>query len=110
MKVMIVEDDPDVRELVRLALGAEPGFSVDECGTAVDALEVIESSGPDLVLLDVMMPDMDGMSLARALRGRAATCGVGIVFMTACLRPGDIAGYAGVGALAVIAQPFQRSK
>ena len=107
---MIVEDDPDVRELVRLALGAETGFAVDECTTAVDALEAIERSGPDLVLLDVMMPEVDGMSLARALRGRAATCGVGIVFMTACLRPGDIAGYADVGALDVIAKPFDPSK
>jgi CheY-like chemotaxis protein len=110
MKVMVVEDDADVRELVRLALATEPGFSVDECGAAVEALAAVASARPDLVLLDVMMPDVDGVSLARALRASDATRGVGIVFMTACLRPGDIAGYADLGALDVIAKPFDPSK
>ena len=107
---MVVEDDGDVRELVRLALETEPGFAVDEYAAAADALAAVESTHPDVVLLDVMMPDMDGVSLARALRSREATCGVCIVFMTACLRPGDIAGYADVGALDVIAKPFDPSK
>ena len=110
MKVLVVEDDAEVRELVRLALSTEPGFSVHECGAAVDALAAVESARPDLVLLDVMMPELDGVSLARALRAGDATRGVGIVFMTACLRPGDIAGYADLGALDVIAKPFDPSK
>jgi DNA-binding response OmpR family regulator len=110
MKVMVVEDDADVRELVRLALPSEGGFAVDEYGTAAEALAAVESARPDLVLLDVMMPDVDGVSLAHALRASAATRSVAIVFMTACLRPGDIAGYAALGALDVIAKPFDPSK
>jgi DNA-binding response OmpR family regulator len=109
MKVMVVEDEPDVRELVRLTLEAEGGFTVDECG-APDALLAVERNHPDLVLLDVMMPGVDGVSLARELRGRASTRDVAIVFLTACLRPGDIAGYADLGARDVIAKPFDPRK
>ena len=105
MKVMVVEDDADVRDLVREALKAD-GFSVDDHALGRDALEAVDAVRPDLMLLDVMMPDIDGVALAHVLRERPLTADVAIVFMTACLRPEDIARYAALGALDVIAKPL----
>jgi DNA-binding response OmpR family regulator len=106
----VVEDERDVRELVRWTLEADGGFAVQECAAAETAVAMVSREHPDLVLLDVMMPEVDGVSVARELRARTETAGVGIVFMTACLRPEEISGYAELGALDVIAKPFDPSK
>lgn len=66
-KLLLVDDDPHIRELVRVFLSKE-GFEVLEAGDGVEALEVLESATPDLVILDIMMPNMDGWQLARELR------------------------------------------
>lgn len=66
-KLLLVDDDPHIRELVRVFLSKE-GFEVLEAGDGVEALEVLESATPDLVILDIMMPHMDGWQLARELR------------------------------------------
>jgi two-component system, OmpR family, response regulator len=110
LRVVVVEDDADVRDLVRIALDAEGGFAVEECARSRDAVATVESSRPDLVVLDVMMPEVDGMTVARMLRQGDATRDVPLVFLTACLRPGDIDGYVALGARDVIGKPFDPRK
>jgi len=66
-KIMIVDDDPHIRELVRVFLNNE-GFEVCEAADGVEALAILESSKVDLVILDIMMPNMDGWELCRELR------------------------------------------
>jgi DNA-binding response OmpR family regulator len=110
MRVLLVEDEEDVREMVRCSLEVAGGFEVDECGAPETAVEMVRRKRPDLVVLDVMMPGMDGVTVARHLRAGAETAGVAIVFMTACLRPEEIAGYVDLGALDVVAKPFDPIK
>jgi DNA-binding response OmpR family regulator len=110
MRVLVVEDEPDVREMVRWALEAQGGFAVEECEAPERVVDLVRAGQPDLVLLDVMMPETDGVTVARQLRMEPDTAGVAIVFMTACLRPEQIAGYVELGALDVVAKPFDPLK
>jgi CheY-like chemotaxis protein len=80
--VLIVDDSVDNRDLARTVLQYE-GHVVLVAGSAHEALRVIATEHPDLVLADLMMPDMNGLDLARALRAKQATSHLPIVFYTA---------------------------
>ena len=67
--VLVVDDDPDLRELVRVNLELE-GYSVREAGSAEEALEALEDQAPALVLLDVVMPDIDGWQMLQQMQER----------------------------------------
>ena len=77
-KILVVDDDPHIREVVRFAL-EKAGFSVAEAGDGREALGRFEASEPDLVVLDVMMPELDGAEVCRELRRRSR---VPVVFLT----------------------------
>ena len=72
-KIMMVEDDPDIQVVASLALEAVGGFEVLVCSGGLEALERVESFAPDLVMLDVMMPGMDGPTVLKHLRERPTT-------------------------------------
>jgi two-component system OmpR family response regulator len=76
--ILVVDDDPQIREVVRFAVGRE-GFRVCEAGNGRDAIEVFERERPDLVILDILMPEMDGTDVCRAIR-RGST--VPIIFLS----------------------------
>lgn len=105
--ILYVEDDADIRTIAQLALEAVGGFSVRLCSGGQEALAAIEGGfRPDLLLLDVMMPGMDGPSTLAALRALPATTATPAAFMTAKVQAGEIAHYRSLGALGVIAKPF----
>lgn len=105
-RVLMVEDDLDIQIVARMALEAVGGYTVEICSGGQQALDTVEQFGPDLVLLDVMMPDMDGPTVLQHLRARAATELLPIVFMTAKAQAHEIAAYRQMGALDVISKPF----
>ena len=105
-RLLVAEDDPDIRAVVALALGRVGGLEVTCCADGLAALEAVRSSCPDLVLLDVMMPELDGLETLARLRADPATATLPVVFMTARVQPPDLATYHELGALAVIAKPF----
>lgn len=105
-KILYVEDEPDIRAVARLALEQLGGFVVELCGSGKEALERFPDFKPDLVLLDVMMPGMDGPSTLHALRGLAGAAQTPVVFMTAKVQPQEIAQYKQLGAADVIPKPF----
>ncbi|MBB4284908.1 response regulator [Roseospira goensis] len=80
--VLVVEDDEAVRSLVAAALGDIGGLDVRSCGSATEALAVVSDVAPDLFLLDVQLPDMDGAALAGALRTRPGLAGTPTVLLT----------------------------
>ena len=82
MRILHVEDDPDIREIARLSLETLGGFTVLQCASGQDALARAEGFAPDLFLFDVMMPVMSGPDTLRALRKIAALSEVPAVFMT----------------------------
>lgn len=104
--VLYVEDDPDVRKIGHLALEVVGGLEVRLCSSGAEALEVIEEFRPDLLLLDVMMPGMGGVATFHALRNRPDGAGPPVVFVTARVQPRETLLYREMGALGVIAKPF----
>ena len=81
-RVLIVEDEPDIRDLLAFHLERE-GFQVSKSRTGSDALRQIRTSPPDLVLLDIMLPEVDGLEVCRRLRREPATAPLPIVMLTA---------------------------
>jgi CheY-like chemotaxis protein len=105
-KIMYVEDEPDIQAIAKLALEAVGGFTVKICSSGQEALDSVAAFSPDLILLDVMMPGMDGPSTLKALRGMPSCANTPVVFMTAKVQPQEVSGYKELGALSVIAKPF----
>ncbi len=105
-RILYVEDDPDIQAVARLALEAVGGFTVALCGSGREALETAEAFAPDLLILDVMMPELDGPATLQALRRRPALAGVPAIYMTAKTHPGDLARLRAQGAVDIITKPF----
>ena len=105
-RVMMIEDDLDIQAVAQLALETLGGFTVELCSRGHEALEKAPGFGPDLILLDVMMPGMDGPTTLEHLRALPQTARVPVVFMTAKVMPHEIDHYKTLGALDVIRKPF----
>jgi CheY-like chemotaxis protein len=103
---MVVEDNADIRTIVKAALEMVGGLEVQACESGQDALDAIATFGPQLLLLDVMMPDMDGPGLLARLRERSDTAEVPVVFLTAKAAPAEIQRLRALGALDVLTKPF----
>jgi CheY-like chemotaxis protein len=106
-RILLVEDDPDIQTVTSLALGSFGGYTVRVCGSATEAIESAAEFLPDLILLDVMMPDMDGVDALRGLRQIPATASTPVIFLTARVQPDDVARYRELDSLAVIRKPFE---
>ena len=104
--ILYVEDEPDIQAVARLALEHVGGFKVDVCSSGPEALERVSEVRPDLILLDVMMPGMDGPSTLRALRDMEDIAAIPVIFVTAKVQSHEVAEYKQLGALDVIAKPF----
>ena len=104
--ILYVEDEADIQAVARLALEAVGGFSVTICGSGAEALERAPDVRPDLILLDVMMPGMDGVDTLRALRDLPETATTPVIFMTAKAQQSEIRNFRELGALDVIPKPF----
>lgn len=105
-RVLYVEDEPDIQAVAKLALEMVGGFTVKVCSSGDEALCDAEGFAPDMILLDVMMPGMDGPSTLKALRAVPGLANVPVAFMTAKVQPTEVAQYISLGARAVIAKPF----
>jgi CheY-like chemotaxis protein len=108
-RILLVEDDPDIQIVTSMALGSFGGYTVHVCGSAREAIDSAASFLPDLILLDVMMPGMDGLDTLKALREIPATATTPVIFLTARVQPADVALYSELDSLAVIRKPFEPS-
>jgi len=106
-KILYVEDDPDIQSVAKIALEVVGGFTLRSCSSGKEATshETIEFM-PDLMLLDVMMPEMDGPSTLKKLREMPGLATTPVIFMTAKVQSSEVAYYKSLGAIAVIAKPF----
>jgi CheY-like chemotaxis protein len=105
-RVLHVDDESDIREIARLALEEVGGFAVESCGSGAQAIEKAAGFGPDVILLDVMMPGMSGPEVLEALRGRPDTVGIPVIFMTAKVQAREVEALIELGAIGVIEKPF----
>jgi len=106
IRVLHVDDEPDIREVVEMSLGLDPGLSLHSVSSGGDALYEVEMWPPDLILLDVMMPVMDGPATLARLRSTPKAVGIPVVFMTARAQTRELEHFRSLGAAGVIAKPF----
>lgn len=109
-RIMYVEDEPDIQAIARVALQTVGGFTVKICSSGEEALREIKAFAPDLILLDVMMPGMDGPGTLAALRASPEFSQIPVAFMTAKVQPSEIEQYKALGALDVVPKPFDPMK
>jgi len=105
-RVLYIDDEPDIREVTQLALETLGGYDVCSCISGEEALAVAAGFAPDLVLLDVMMPGMDGPATLKALRAIASLERTPVVFFTAKAMRDEVDALRRLGAIGVIAKPF----
>ena len=107
-RILHVDDQPDIRGIVKLALGKIGGFTVCSCSSGEEALAAAPGFDPEILLIDMSMPGMDGMALLA--RMREAGIAVPAVFFTARINPSDIDRYRAAGAIGTVSKPFDPLK
>ncbi|MEH2483514.1 two-component system OmpR family response regulator [Nitrobacteraceae bacterium AZCC 2146] len=106
-RIMYVDDEPDVRKVAKISLELVGKFALCLCDSGREAIAQVQQFKPDLILLDVMMPEMDGPTTLVALRGIQSVASTPIVFMTAKAQSAEIKRYRDLGAVEVFTKPFQ---
>jgi CheY-like chemotaxis protein len=101
-----VDDDDDIREIVELALGLDGSIRVSSSAGGEQALAEMREQRPDLVVLDVMMPGMDGPAMFDRMRADPQLQHIPVIFMTAKANPQEVARFRDLSAIGVIAKPF----
>jgi len=105
-RILYVEDESDIRTITAMALEALGGFTVISCDSGKEALATAPGANADLILLDVMMPEMDGLATLSALQGLSQTAATPVIFMTAKVQASEIQHYMRLGVADVIAKPY----
>ncbi|MGV8920119.1 MAG: response regulator [Pseudomonas sp.] len=105
-RILHVEDDHCIQAVAKVALETVGGFKVLTCESGRQALEQVQDFAPELILLDVMMPDMDGPETLKLLAGLVDLQKIPVVFMTAKVQLKEIEFYRSLGARDVIVKPF----
>lgn len=105
-RIMMVEDDLDIQTIAKMALETVGGFTVEVCDSGRAALETAPQFKPDLVLLDVMMPEMDGPTTFNGLRQLPDFADTPIVFCTAKAMPSELEQFQRMGSAGIIPKPF----
>ncbi|RAZ92921.1 hypothetical protein DPM33_03445 [Mesorhizobium hawassense] len=105
-RILYVDDEDDIREIAQMSLELDPGFEVRSSASGIEALTAAAAWQPNLILLDVMMPDMDGPETLKRLGEAPATASIPVVFITARTQTHEVERYLAMGAVGVIAKPF----
>jgi CheY-like chemotaxis protein len=104
--ILIVDDDDDIREIASTSLELTFGWRVLAARSGREALDIATRSNPDAILMDVMMPDMDGPTAFALLRSNLETSETPVILLTAKVQPADRQRYLRMGVQGVIAKPF----
>jgi CheY-like chemotaxis protein len=105
-RILHVDDESDIREIVDMSLAFNPDFRVRACSTGAEAIATAAEWSPYLILLDVMMPGMDGPTTLTQLRKNPKTAEIPVVFMTARAQAREVDRFISLGAQGVISKPF----
>ncbi len=105
-RILLIDDEADLREVAQLSLEMVGGWQVIEGSSGSEGLAKAESEQPDAILLDLMMPDLDGFTTFQRLQANKATKQIPVIFLTAKVNPDDRSQFAQIGVCGVIAKPF----
>ena len=108
--IMLVEDEPDIQEVARLSLESFGNFNVHVCSSGKEAISKAPILMPDLIMLDVMMPGMDGLTTLKLLKEDPKVTQIPEIFMTAKAQVNEMKHYVEIGAIGAISTPFDPMK
>lgn len=106
-RILIIDDDPDILAVAELALEAVGGWQVSTALSGKEGIEQAREERPDAILLDVMMPEMDGIATLKVLQSGPETAAIPVILMTAKVQPADQQRFASLGVAATIIKPFK---
>ncbi len=105
-RVLLIDDDPDIRTVAALGLSAVGGFEVLLASGGEEGIAMAARERPELIILDVMMPGVDGPTTLARLKALTITADIPVIFMTARVQKHELAAYLAIGAIGVIDKPF----
>ncbi|GAB4330332.1 MAG: response regulator [Leptolyngbyaceae cyanobacterium] len=106
-RILIIDDDPDILAVAQLALETIGEWDVITALSGKKGIELAREERPDAILLDVMMPEMDGIATLRVLQSGSETASIPVILMTAKVQPADQQRFANLGVVATIVKPFK---
>jgi CheY-like chemotaxis protein len=109
-RILIIDDEYDIRAVAQLALKTVGGWEVETAASGQEGIERAIAQQPDAILLDVMMPEMDGIATLQALQANPATRSIPVIFLTAKAQASDQRRFADLGVTAVMIKPFKATK
>lgn len=109
-RILLIDDDEGIREVARASLELVGGYHVTTAGSGQEGLEVARTSPYDAILLDVMMPGMDGPATFARLQDQAETLHIPVILLTAKTQEAELRRFAGLGVAAVLTKPFDPMK
>lgn len=105
-RVLLVDDDPRIRKIAQIALQGVAHWQVSLAASGFEALEAAAKDRPDVILLDVMMPEMDGPTTLARLKESEQTASIPVIFFTAKVQKHELDSYLALGAAGIISKPF----
>jgi CheY-like chemotaxis protein len=109
-RILYVDDEPDIQEIVGMALELMGDVEIKTCGSGREALALAETFQPHLIMLDVMMPEMDGPATLDALKRGVKSAATPVIFVTAKANTKELQRFIELGAVDVIAKPLDPMK
>lgn len=106
-RILIIDDDPNILAVAQLALETIGEWDVITALSGKEGIELAREERPDAILLDVMMPEMDGIATLRVLQSGSETASIPVILMTAKVQPADQQRFANLGVVATIVKPFK---
>ncbi|MGH9432840.1 MAG: response regulator [Terriglobia bacterium] len=108
--ILIVDDDEAIREIAKVSLEMTTGWTVFTASSGLEGMAAAQTAQPDAILLDVMMPEMDGPAVFRGLKNQAGAASVPVLFLTAKIQKTDLREFKDLGVQGVISKPFDPLK
>lgn len=105
-RILIVDNEPSIQEVAQICLETVAGWEVSIAGSGLEGLAAAEREQPDAILLDVMMPDMDGLDTFSRLQANPVTRSIPVILLTAKVQATDRQNYSKLGVRSTIAKPF----
>jgi CheY-like chemotaxis protein len=109
-RVLVVDNEPYIQEVAKVCLETVAGWQVILASSGAECLSKAAAEQPEVILLDVMMPDMDGITTFQKLQENPATQAIPVILLTAKIQSSDRHRYAQIGTLTAIAKPFDPLK
>lgn len=108
--ILIVDDEADVREVTQLGLEMGTDWTVLTAASGAEAIAIATQEHPDAILLDLMMPDLDGRATLKQLKATETTCNIPVIMVTAKAQPSNLQDFQDLEVAAIMAKPFRPLK